>query len=147
MGRDMSIFNHGKGVGFVSRALTGATLVLAAMNVMPVRAMSAPQDYRFEIAGAPVKSGKATVIKVRLVHVPDGKPVAGAVITQTKFDMGPDGMAEMTAPTKVVSAKEPGIYQIEADSPMTGKWGLSIAAKVQGETETVHGALTVAIPE
>ena len=130
-----------------ARQLTIMTLALATIILTPQWSIAAPQDYKFEIAGPLAKSGKATVIKLRLVHVPDGKPVPGAVIIQTKFDMGQDGMAEMTAPTKVVSAKDPGIYQIEADSPMTGKWGLSIAAKVQGETETVHGALTVAIPK
>ena len=147
MGRDMSIIEFRNTRALWARQLTIATLALATIILSPQWSVAAPQDYKFEIAGPLAKSGKATVIKVRLVHVPDGKPVAGAVITQTKFDMGPDGMAEMTAPTKVVSAKEPGIYQIEADSPMTGKWGLSIAAKVQGETETVHGALTVAIPK
>jgi len=130
-----------------ARQLTIAALALGTFVLTPQWSVAAPQDYQFEIAGPLTKSGKATVIKVRLVHVPDGKPVPGAVIIQTKFDMRPDGMAEMTAPTKVVSGKEPGIYQIEADSPMTGKWGLSIAAKVQGETETVHGTLTVAIPQ
>ena len=147
MGSDMSIIEFRNMRASWARQLTIMTLALATIILSPQWSVAAPQDYKFEIAGPLAKSGKATVIKVRLVHVPDGKPVAGAVITQTKFDMGPDGMAEMTAPTKVVSAKEPGTYQIEADSPMTGKWGLSIAAKVQGETETVHGALTVAIPE
>jgi len=147
MGRDMSIIEFRKTRASWARQLTITALALGTIVLSPEWSVAAPQDYKFEIAGPMEKSGKATVIKVRLVHLLDGKPVAGAVITQTKFDMAPDGMAEMTAPTKVVSAKEPGIYQIEADSPMTGKWGLSIAAKVQGETETVHGTLTVAIPK
>src|SRR5712664_4851122 len=147
MGRDMSIIEFRGTTASWARQLTIAALALGTTILTSQWSVAAPLDYRFEIAGTPAKSGKATLIKVRLVHIPDGKPVAGAVIIQTKFDMGPDGMAEMTAPTKVVSAKDPGIYQIEADSPMTGKWGLSIAAKVQGETETVHGALTVAIPK
>ncbi len=130
-----------------ARQLTIMTLALATIILTPQWSIAAPQDYKFEIAGPLAKSGKATVIKLRLVHVPDGKPVPGAVIIQTKFDMAPDGMAEMTAPAKVVSAKEPGIYQIEADSPMTGKWSLSLAAKIQGETETVHGAVTVTVPK
>jgi len=147
MGSDMSIIEFRNTRGLWARQFAITALALATIILTPQWSVAAPQDYKFEIAGPLAKSGKATVIKVRLVHIPDGKPVAGAIITQTKFDMGPDGMAEMTAPTKVVTAKEPGIYQIEADSPMTGKWGLSIAAKVQGETETVHGALTVAIPK
>jgi hypothetical protein len=122
-------------------------LGLGTLILSPQWSVAAPQDYRFEVAGPLTKSGKATVMKVRLVHVPDGKPVSGAIITQTKLDMSPDGMAEMTAPTKVVAAKEPGIYQVEAASPSDGKWSLSLAAKVQGETETVHGAVTVTVPK
>ncbi len=129
-----------------ARQLTIAALALGTTILTPQWSVAAPQDYRFEIAGTPAKSGKATVIKVRLVHIPDGKPVAGAVIIQTKFDMGPDGMAEMTAPAKVVSTKEPSIYQVEADAPEAGKWALTLTAKVQGETETVRGAVTVTIP-
>ena len=64
----------------------------------PAKALAAAQDYRFEAAGPPAKSGKATIVKIRLVHLPDSKPVSGAVIFQTRFDMGPDGMASMTAP-------------------------------------------------
>jgi hypothetical protein len=114
---------------------------------MPSRLLAAAKDYRFELVGAPVKSGKATVIKVRLVHMPDGKPVAGAIIIRTKFDMGPDGMASMTAPAKGSPTPEAGIYQIEAEPPMGGNWALALSAKVQGEAETVSGTVTIAIPK
>jgi hypothetical protein len=130
-----------------ARQLTIATLALGTTFLTPQWSAAAPQDYRFELAGPPAQSAKATVMKVRLVHIPDGKPVAGAIIIQTKFDMGPDGMAEMTTPTKVVSAKEPDTYQVEADSPSMGKWSLSLAAKIPGETETVRGAVTVTVPK
>src|SRR5439155_13386979 len=105
----------------------------------PVKAIAAAQDYRFEAAGPPAKSGKATIVKIRLVHLPDSKPVSGAVIFQTRFDMGPDGMAEMTAPAKVVRANEANLYQLELEPAMGGNWALSLSAKVQGETETVNG--------
>ena len=39
---------------------------------MPAEALAAAQDYRFEAAGPPAKSGKATIVKIRLVHLPDG---------------------------------------------------------------------------
>src|SRR5258708_1151399 len=146
MGRDMPIIQTWNTRASFPRPLTIAAWALGTIVLAPRWSVAAPQDYQFEVVGPLAKSGKATVIKVRLVHVPDGKPVPGAVIIQTKFDMGPDGMAEMTAPTKVVSAKEPGIYQVEADAPSVGKWALSLAAKVQGEAETVHGAATVTIP-
>jgi hypothetical protein len=147
MGRNMSIIEFRSTRASWARQLTIAALALGTIVVDPRWSVAAPQDYRFELVGPLAKSGKATVIKLRLVHVPDGKPVPGAVIIQTKFDMGPDGMAEMTAPTKIVSAKDPGIYQVEADSPSIGNWSLSLAAKVQGETETVHGAVTVTVPK
>lgn len=114
---------------------------------MPAAAVAAAQDYRFEAAGPPVKSGKATVVKIRLVHLPDGKPVSGAVILQTKFDMVAEGMASMTAPAKVSATPEPGIYQIATEPQMGGNWALSLSAKVQGETETVRGTVAVAVPK
>ncbi len=57
--------------------------------------LAAPNDYRFELVQAqPAGPGK-TAVTVRLVHVPDNKPVAGAVLFETKTDMAPGGMAEM----------------------------------------------------
>ena len=110
-------------------------------------AVAAAQDYRFEAAGPPVKSGKATIVKIRLVHLPDGKPVPGAVIFQTRFDMGPDGMAEMTAPAKLVRSTDTDLYQVQLEPQMGGNWALSLSAKIQGETETVTGSVPVTIPK
>ena len=125
-----------------------AALFLVATGLAigaPAQAPAAGKDYRFELVGPPVKQGKATLIKVRLVHVPDGKPVPGAVIIQTKLDMGPEGMASMTAPAKAAGAPEPGIYQVEAEPEMGGNWALHLSAKVQGERDTVTGTITVAV--
>ena len=110
-------------------------------------AVAAAQDYRFEAAGPPVKSGKATIVKIRLVHLPDGKPVPGAVIFQTRFDMGPDGMAEMTAPATLARSSDRNLYQLELEPQMGGNWALSLSAKVQGETETVSGTVPITIPK
>ena len=77
-----------------SAAGAGGLLYAIAVTFIPLAAVAAAQDYRFEAVGPPIKSGKATVVKIRLVHVPDRKPVPEAVIFQTRFDMGPDGMAE-----------------------------------------------------
>ena len=112
---------------------------------LPSQVLAAAKDYRFEVVGAPAKSGKVTLIKVRLLHLPDGKPMAGAIIIQTKLDMGPEGMASMTAHAKATSAPEPGVYQISAEPEMAGNWALHLSAKVQGEAETVTGTLTVPI--
>jgi YtkA-like len=135
-----------------NRRATGAAafayVITTAFGVtVPAEALAAAQDYRFEPAGPPAKSGKATIVKIRLVHVPDGKPVPGAVIFQTRFDMGPDGMATMTAPAKVVRASDANLYQLELEPPMGGNWALSLSAKVQGETETVNGTVPITIPK
>jgi len=109
--------------------------------------IAAAQDYRFEIAGPPVKSEKATIVKIRLVHVADGKAVPGAVIFQTRFDMGPDGMANMTAPAKLARSSDASVYQVEVEPQMGGNWALNLSAKVQGETQTVTGTVPVTIPK
>ena len=113
--------------------------------------MSAPAPmamstaYTFELAG-PVKSeaGKSTV-SVRIVH--DKKPVTGAVIIQSRADMGPIGMAAMNAPIKALPVTTPGVYPFEiANGPVwkkADKWALTFAAKVQGQAETVHGSVVV----
>jgi hypothetical protein len=44
-----------------------------------------------------------------------------------------------------VPAKEAGLYQIEAEPSMAGKWGLTLAAKVPGEPEAVQGTVTIPI--
>jgi hypothetical protein len=110
-------------------------------------AEAAPSDYRFDLVGKPtVKAGISTV-SVRLVHIPDHKPVSGAVVIQTRADMGPEQMASMTAPVKAVSAAEPGVYAFQIQNGAIwnkpGKWALTLAAKVQGETETVRGTVTL----
>jgi YtkA-like len=57
--------------------------------------------------------------------------------------MGPAGMAEMTAPVQALPTKEPGLYEFEIQPGMAGKWSLTLGAKVQGERETVRGAVTI----
>lgn len=136
---------------FIHRAAGAAALAYATATAsglaIPAQALAAAQDYRFEAAGPPVKSGKAAIVKIRLIHLPDGRPVPGAVIFQTRFDMGPDGMASMTAPAKLVRASEANLYQVEIEPQMGGNWALSLSAKVQGETETVNGTVPITIPK
>ncbi|HEV2548413.1 MAG TPA: FixH family protein [Stellaceae bacterium] len=125
--------------------------ILAAVAIAMVAA-TAPgwataSDYRFELDGPPATAGKATVIKVHLIHMPDGKRVSGAVIFQTRFDMGPDGMGTMTAPAKAVRGQDADAYAIEVEPSMSGNWALTLAAKVQGETDTVRGTVIVTVPK
>lgn len=105
-------------------------------------AYAAAKDYRFELVGKPEASQGKDVVAVRLVHVPDGKAVPDADIFESKADMGPVGMPTMTAPIKALPSKEPGVYRFEVEPGMAGPWAISLAANVQGETETVRGKVT-----
>src|SRR3954451_16749636 len=130
------------------RVAAFAAILAAAGVIGSTGARSAAADYRFEDVGKPQPStGGKSVVSVRLVHVPDKQPVPGAIIIQTKADMGPEGMADMTAPVQAVTPNEPGIYLFEIQPGMAGKWMLTLAAKVQGEAETVRGSVTVDLPK
>ena len=120
------------------RALIGVA-IFAASTLVAAYGLAAPNDYRFELVQAqPAGPGK-TAVTVHLVHVPDGKPVVGAVLFETKTDMGPGGMAEMTGKVSPLPADQPGIYRFQVETGMAGKWQLSLGAKVQGEAGTVRG--------
>jgi len=102
--------------------------------------------YQFALAGPPKSAGAGkSIVAVKLLH--DGKPVSGAIVIQSQADMGPIGMAAMTAPIKPLGEKPPGTYSFEIDNgPVWRKpdnWALSFSAKVQGVAQTVTGGVTV----
>lgn len=119
---------------------SAAALVCAnALTILPASAKA--DDYRFELVGKPQPQAGHDIVQVRLVHAPDSKPMPDAVIFESSADMGPMGMATMTAPVKAMPAKG-GVYSFEVEPGMTGTWALHLAAKVQGEPETVRGTIT-----
>ena len=120
--------------------VAGAVIALAA--TLNVAALAGPNDYVFEPVNAQMKKGDDVIVSVRLKHKPTGKPVSDAVIVQTRIDMAPDAMPEMASPITQVPSAEPGVYSFKTDLSMQGRWLLSIAAKVQGEPETVIGKIT-----
>jgi len=119
-----------------------ATIAFAAAVGLSGAAFAAANDYAFEPIKAEVKKGDDAIVSVRLKHKPTGKPVTDAVIVQTRIDMSPDAMGEMASPLTAVPSNEPGVYSFKTDLSMQGRWLLSIAAKVQGEPETVVGKIT-----
>jgi hypothetical protein len=126
----------------MNRKLSFACIALAAAVSLTGPAFAGASDYVFEPVKAEVKKGDGVVVSVRLKNKTTGKPVADAVIAQSRIDMGPDGMAEMASPLTPVPSSEPGVYAFKTDLAMAGRWMLSIAAKVQGEAETVVGKIT-----
>jgi YtkA-like len=116
-----------------------ASAVAVAMSLSNAAAFAGANDYSFESTAPEWKKGDDVVVSLRLTHKPSGKPVADAVIVRTRVDMGPDNMADMVSPVAAVPSKEPGVYAFKTDLPMAGRYLFSIAAKVQGESETVVG--------
>ena len=126
----------------MNRKLLFATVAFATAVNLTVPAFAGANDYVFEPVKADVKKGDDVVVSVRLKHKATGKLVTGAVIVQTRIDMSPDAMGEMASPVTAVPSNEPGVYAFKTELSMEGRWLLSIAAKVQGEPETVVGKIT-----
>ena len=126
----------------MNRKLLFAGIIFADAVNLTGHAFAGANDYVFEPVKAEVKKGDDVVVSVRLKHKATGKPVPDAVIVQTRIDMSPDAMGEMASPLAAVPSNEPGVYSFKTDLSMQGRWLLSIAAKVQGEPETVVGKIT-----
>lgn len=124
------------------RLLAGAAALVCAHALSPMPALAKADDYRFELVGEPHLAGGKDIVQLRIVHMPDSKLVVDAVIFESTADMGPAGMAAMTAPVKSISATG-GIYSFGVEPGGMGIWALHLAAKVQGEPETVRGTITV----
>lgn len=135
----------------ISLLAAGAAPAIAQDN-MGSMAMKSPKPavasagYQFELAGpAKPAGGGKSVVAVKLMH--NGKAVTGAIIIQSRADMGPINMASMTAPIKPLGEKPPGTYSFEvSNGPVWNKpdnWALSFGAKVQGVAQTVTGSVTV----
>lgn len=119
-----------------------ATLWLAAVSA----ALADIKDYEFQLVQNEIKSGEA-IVAVRVVHKPTGKPVPDAVIFSKRLDMAPENMATMTTPLEPVENSEPGVYRFKTKLTMDGRWQLSVAAKLQGESGTLQGRLILkAVP-
>jgi hypothetical protein len=123
----------------MNRVVLFAAALAAGVNLYGSAAVAGANDYEFQTVAAETKKGDDVIVAVRLVHKPTGKPVEGAVIIRTRIDMSPDKMADMVSPVAAVDAKEPGTYAFKTDLPMAGRYLFSLAAKVQGEPETVTG--------
>lgn len=119
-------------------AFFGATLLTA----FPPLAFADIKDYEFQLVQTEVKQGVAT-LAVKLLHKPSGRAIPDAVIFAKRIDMGPENMEGMTAPLEPLPSVEPGVYQFKTELAMAGRWALSLAAKVQGETGTVENKLIV----
>jgi hypothetical protein len=119
--------------------------VVAAIHLSVPMAQAAASDFIFVLSEVtyPVRSG--TVLDLRLTDSRTNLPVEGAIIFATRLDMEPDGMATMTSPVVALPVEEPGQYRFSTDLTMAGNWRFSVAAKVQGEAETVQAQIVIGV--
>lgn len=121
-----------------------ATLVVATQLSVPM-AQAAASDYNLVLVETTYPFGDGAVLELRLIDTRTNAPVEGAVIFATRLDMEPDGMETMTSTVLVLAGKEPGLYCFSADLTMDGNWRFSVAAKVQGEAETVQAQIVIEV--
>jgi hypothetical protein len=124
-----------------------ALLAGAMLFSTSTASVAGAQDYEFQAVQTEIKQGPGSTVSVRLVDKRTGKTVPDAVIFTTRMDMAPDGMETMTTTVEPTTSTEPGIYAFSTNLSMEGGWRFQVAAKVQGEPETVKGEVVLkAVP-
>lgn len=126
---------------FLSHRHVAAFAVAFSLHVPAV--MAAAADFKLSLVSTVYPVGDGAVLEVQLTDARTDAPVEGAILFATRLDMAPDGMATMTSPVQVLPSTEPGLYRFSTDLVMAGNWRFSIAAKVQGELETVQAQIVI----
>ncbi len=121
-----------------------AAIVVATQFPLPM-AWAAASDYNIVLVETTYLFGSGAVLELRLIDTRTNVPVEGAIIFATRLDMAPDGMETMTSPVLALPGDEPGLYRFSADLTMDGNWRFSVAAKVQGEMETIQAQIVIEV--
>ena len=117
--------------------ILAAGFVLAAVLI----AFPATAAMHWSVLTPSVTANVTAHIRVRLV-ANAGKPATRAInITSVRVDMSPDAMAGMTAPAKVLPAKEPGVVVVETNLYAPGRWAVILSGTVGGKS--VKGSVIV----
>lgn len=127
-----------KTITFNARA---GRLVGAILFGWATAAFAGAAHYEFQAVQTDIKKGAGSIVSVRLIDKRTGNAVPDAVIFATRMDMAPDGMETMTTTVEPSDPVEPGVYTFTTNLSMEGGWRFQLAAKVQGEAETVTGEL------
>ncbi len=114
--------------------LAGAAIAFASSV-----ALAAPADYRLTVVRQAHQAGGTDAVTVHLIHVPDNRPVAGAVMFSPVATMG--GMS-MAAPATLAPAAD-GAAVVNVTPSMPGTWTISVSARVNGEPAVIKGAVDV----
>lgn len=129
----------------VKMGKVGAVLFATLAAGVTTSASADPRDYAFVAVADHLQPSATAPIAVRLVHVPTKKPVTDAIIIQSKLEMPMEGMAPMATKVSPKGTDGQGVYSFVGDLSMAGPWTLNLAAKVQGESGTVTGAVPLMV--
>ncbi|CAJ0860145.1 hypothetical protein AMST5_01275 [freshwater sediment metagenome] len=127
--------------GFVLRRVVRTLFAMGLLSA-PTAVLADIRDYEFKLVREQVKKGQA-IVDIRLIHKPEDRAVSDAVIFAVRLDMAPDDMEQMTSAIEPVKSPEPGVYRFKVDLTDEGRWRVSLAAKIQGETETLQSRLVL----
>jgi YtkA-like len=129
--------------------------IYSALETQTTRsAPTSALDFRFELTGQPRQNGgigkmhqadSESLVFVRLVRPGDGAPLTDADVTLSRVDMARDRMGAMTARSYIRPYGDPGTYRVEIHPAMAGRWAVTVATRVAGESEPVRQTLTVAL--
>lgn len=120
--------------------------VAASLSFVPA-VQAKITDYAFELIETTYPVSDQAVLTLRLTDLRSQQPVKDAIIFATRVDMEPDSMAMMTSEITALPTETPGEYRFATDLSMEGNWQLSVAAKVQGEAETVQTRIVIEVQE
>lgn len=127
--------------GFVLRRVVRTLFAMGLLSA-PTAVLADIRDYEFKLVREQVKKGQA-IVDIRLIHKPEDRAVSDAVIFAVRLDMAPDDMEQMTSAIEPVKSPVPGVYRFKVDLTDEGRWRISLAAKIQGETETLQSRLVL----
>ncbi len=130
-------------IQMVARAAGAAIVVVFALVAVSACGKSTKASYAFSTTTQEVSLNSTAVVDVRIVKLPDGKPVENAVIFDLRLDMSPEAMGDMTAPVTAEGSPGPGVYRFAVAPTMAGRWELKLSARVQGDPDIVSGTVTV----
>ncbi|TDH62099.1 hypothetical protein E2C06_13015 [Dankookia rubra] len=127
--------------------------VLAALVAGCAGISEASRNYQFQVLDQQVRPSTNAEVRVLLVHLPDGRPVTGAVITNHKFEMSmPNAkiittlMVEGVGTPPVATVEEDnGVYLVHSVVPMAGSWTMVLEARVPGESVSIQGSVPLRV--
>ena len=119
-----------------------ALLFVAACTLVALpRPASAAGVPSWQPVNAQVPVGKDVRIEVKLIGIDPQPAIADIKVTATRIDMGPDGMAAMAAPLKMLPSPAPGVLAFQTELVMAGRWAFAITANVKGRENPVTGTV------